>query len=294
MPQSGTPKHISSIVSRKRNPDDRDKNIAWLNEKWEGPGWIPADVRAASKKAKVPLGVLRGLKAISELAMKRNIRLASLWEPGGCLRNEVLVGATIKNGPKSRNKPPKPWPLSRDRLLLAYQFLTSFPAEVGDDSIASPGSKIGVDSEEEAPKDEQVVMKLSSPSPNPQTEQRESCLLPDAIASTEHELHDQLRGTKRPMKDNDAELLNPPTTKSQRVSLAVRLRSTTELDTAIVAKRKAEKALLNLLYRKDQATVSQAERVQARLRKLKAEEAFHQAYARLHRPSRDEEYPRDH
>ncbi|KAF4499624.1 hypothetical protein FAGAP_4174 [Fusarium agapanthi] len=290
MPRSGLPNYISRIVSKKHNPDGRDKNIAWLNESWEGLDWIPADVRAASKATKVSSGVLRGLKAISELATKRNIRLTSLWEPGGCLRNEVLAGATIKNGPKSKNKPPKPWHLSRSRVLLAYQSLISSPTEAGDGRILLPGPKTGADCKEEA-----VASKMSSLSPSPPPKQRHPSPLHDTIASTEGELREPPRGTKRRLaEDNEDESLKQLPKKSQRVAVEKVLWSISpfriesghpELDAALVAKNEAEKALLDLLHRNRSVAISQAERVQARRRKLEAEEAFHQVYARLHRPS---------
>ncbi|KAG5787633.1 hypothetical protein H9Q69_013305 [Fusarium xylarioides] len=292
MPRPGPPKYISRIISKKHNPGGRDENIAWLNERWEGLDWIPADVQAVLEKAKIGRNVLRGLKAISELAMEKNIRLTSLWEPGGCLRDVVQAGATTKNGPKSRNKPPKPWPLSKNLVLLAYQSLTSTPAEVGDDSISSPGSKKGADCKEEAPKDEAVASQLRSLSLSPPTKQRHPSPVHDT--STEHELRDPPRGTKRLVEDNEEELLNPPPKKSQRVAVKKALWSTSpyqmgnghpELDAALAAKDEAEKALLDLVHRNGSMAVSQAQKVQTRLRKLEAEETFHQLYARLHRPS---------
>ncbi|KAF5540622.1 hypothetical protein FNAPI_10442 [Fusarium napiforme] len=230
MPRAGPPKYISRIVTRKYNPDGRDKHIAWLDERWEGPDWIPPDVRAVSTKPKVPGGVLRDLKAISELAMERNIRLTSLWESG---------------------------------------------------------SKTGADRKEEEARDEVVTTKLSSLSLSPPTKQRHPSPLHDTIPSTEDELRDPPRGTKRLVEDNEDELLNPSPKKSQRVTAEKVLWTISpykigsghpELDAALVAKHEAGKALLDLVHGKDSMAVSQAERVQARRRKLEAEEAFHQLY----------------
>ncbi|CVK86173.1 uncharacterized protein FMAN_06462 [Fusarium mangiferae] len=307
MARRGAPRYLSRIISKKHNPDGREKNIAWLNEKWEGLDWIPADVRAGFQKGKVSASVLRGLKAISELATERNIPLISLWEPDGCLRNAVEDGATIKYGPKSKSKPPKPWPLSRNRVLLAYQSLTSSPAEVGNVRISSPGkfvihhvnevacSETGVDCKEEVPEDETVGSQLSSPSPSPPAEQRQPHILHDTIASTEHELRDPSRGTKRALEDATSDSSR---NKRARVTIdevlgnlsfdlikTARRTMEVELDTALSFKRDAGKALIDLLHRDCSVAVTQAERVQTRNRKQEADEAFRQTHERLHGPS---------
>ncbi|KAG5761071.1 hypothetical protein H9Q72_010817 [Fusarium xylarioides] len=297
MPRPGPPKYISRIISKKHNPGGRDENIAWLNERWEGLDWIPADVQAVLEKAKIGRNVLRGLKAISELAMEKNIRLTSLWEPGGCLRDVVQAGATTKNGQEQASQTLAPFQEPSAARLPVLDF-NSCRSRRRQHFIASAsantytGSKKGADCKEEAPKDEAVASQLRSLSLSPPTKQRHPSPVHDT--STEHELRDPPRGTKRLVEDNEEELLNPPPKKSQRVAVKKALWSTSpyqmgsghpELDAALAAKDEAEKALLDLVHRNGSMAVSQAQKVQTRLRKLEAEETFHQLYARLHRPS---------
>ncbi|KAF5687766.1 hypothetical protein FCIRC_2206 [Fusarium circinatum] len=288
----------SRILKKKQNQENEESNIAWLNETWNGPDWIPADVRAASKKAKVPRSIVRFLKAISELAIKRNVPLSSLWEPGGCIRSVVDSAVSSKNGPKSRNKPPKPGPLTKNQVLQAYNSLESSGIEKRDATSSLSGPKTGDNHSGKAAGNE-VISSPSSFTPfGSSAMQRYPFPCHDTVASPQDELREPQRGTKRLVEDNEDETLNPPLSESKRVALEkalgtlspyqiqiVHRKMTDELDTALAAKHGAEKALLDLLHGKSSMPVSQAERVQARRRKLEAEEAFNQAYGRLHRPS---------
>jgi hypothetical protein len=159
------------------------------------------------------------------------------------------------------------------------------------------GSTTGGDSEVEELEKSNTVSRLSTSALDSSAEQQLPPPLRGTVASAEDELQSSPRGMKRSMEDNEDEPLNPPMLKSQRVALEkvlgilspeqieiVHRQWTAKLDTVLAAKNAAEKGLLDLMHGRGSRVVSEAERVQARLRKHEAEEAFNQAYQRLHRP----------
>lgn len=129
-------------------------------------------------------------------------------------------------------------------------------------------------------------------------EQRLPSPVHDTIASKEDELRDPLQGTKRAFEDEEDETQDSSRNKSPRVTIDEVLGNLSsdrieiarrimdiELETALLVKRDAGKALIDLLHRDCSVAVTQAERVQARNRKQEADEAFRQTHERLHRPS---------
>ncbi|PNP76989.1 hypothetical protein FNYG_09602 [Fusarium nygamai] len=289
-------KKSNAEIKRDASLRFHEANIDWLNKQWQGPGWFPTPPLRPSKPCP---SVVRVLRNITERAMARNIPLSSLWEPGGCLRSVVDQDLAIREaGRNGRSKHPQSGRLTRKMVSHARQTLRSSTAEMGNCCSSSSGSTTGDDSEVEAPEKSNTVSRLSSSAFDSSPKQQLPPPLHDTAASTEDELRNSPRGMKRLLEDNEDEALNPPMSKSQRVALEkvlgivspeqieiVHRKWTAELDTVLAAKHAAEKALLDLMHGKGSKAVSEAERVQARLRKLEAEEAFNQAYQRLHRPS---------
>ncbi|EWG53379.1 hypothetical protein FVEG_11823 [Fusarium verticillioides 7600] len=273
-----------------------EANIDWLNKQWQGPDWFPILLLRPSKPCP---SVVRVLRNVTKIAMAKNILLSSLWEPGGCLRSVVDQDLAIREaGRNGRYKHPQSRRLTRKMVSHARQILRSSTAEMGNDCSSSSGSTTGGDSEVKELEKSNTVSRLSTSAHDSSAEQQLPPPLHGTVASAEDELKNSPRGMKRSLEDNEDEALNPPMLKSQRVALEkvlgilspeqieiVHRKWTAKLDTVLAAKNAAEKGLLDLMHGRGSRAVSEAERVQARLRKHEAEEAFNQAYQRLHRPT---------
>ncbi|KAF5605858.1 hypothetical protein FPANT_1107 [Fusarium pseudoanthophilum] len=285
-------KKSKSEIKKEARRQIHEANIDWLTEQWQGPDWYPTHLLWSSKPCR---SVVRGLVIITEKAMKRNIPLSSLWEPGGCLRSVVDQDlATRKASRKARAGHPQSGRLTKNMFIL------------GTSADGNAGSAISGNSEVEALEKSNTVSRLSTSAFDSSAKQQLPPPPHDTVASTEDEVQNSPRGMKRPLEDNEDEAVNPPMSKSQRVALEkvlgilnpeqieiVHRKWTAELDTVLAAKNAAEKGLLDLMYGKGSRAVGEAERVQARLRKREAEEAFNQAYQRLHRPIQLMEATRD-
>ncbi|KAM0421004.1 hypothetical protein ACHAPT_011247 [Fusarium lateritium] len=74
-----------------------EDRIAWLNQKWEGPTWLPQDVRDAviDRSSPEPEPVYYMVE-ITRIALQRQIPLRCLWDaesPHGHLRKAVMKGS---------------------------------------------------------------------------------------------------------------------------------------------------------------------------------------------------------
>ncbi|KAL5593558.1 hypothetical protein FOBRF1_012660 [Fusarium oxysporum] len=270
--------------------------VAWLDKKWQGPHWLPKDVVRQYKPCS---SVVRCLESITELATTENIPLPSLWESGGFIRNVVDQDlATRESELNLEFKHPTFARLTKKMAKKAYRDLVISVFNVGTDSSSSSGSTTGDNCEVEAPEENNTVSGLSSPAFGSSTKQRLPSPLCKATASTGDEKGVPPRSAKRALEDDEDETSNSPRNKSPRVTIDEVLRNLSsdrietarrimdiELDTALLVKRDAEKALMDLLRRDCPMAVTQAERVQARNRKQEADEAFRQTHERLHGPS---------
>ncbi|KAF5634030.1 hypothetical protein F25303_8934 [Fusarium sp. NRRL 25303] len=267
--------------------------VAWLNQEWKGSHWLPKEFVRQYKPCS---SVVRSLKNITELAITENIPLTSLWESGGCIRNVVDQDlATRKPGLNWELKHPESARLTRKMAQRAYWDLIASVSNVENGGGSLPGSTTSDDCEVEAPQKRHTASELSSSALDLPAEQRLPSPLHDTIASKEDEVQDPPQGTKRAFRDEEDETSDSSQNKSPRVTIDEVLRNLSfdrieiarrimdiELETALLVKKDAGKALIDLLHRDCSVAVTQAERVQARNRKQEADEAFRQTHERLH------------
>ncbi|KAH6866133.1 hypothetical protein B0T10DRAFT_75002 [Thelonectria olida] len=82
-------------LMRDQNSTRLKASIEELNTLWDGPGWMPAEVRAARLRPSTDLSsdFIRLLKSITLSAQELDIPLPSLWDAGGALREAVMQGS---------------------------------------------------------------------------------------------------------------------------------------------------------------------------------------------------------
>ncbi|KAF4953541.1 hypothetical protein FGADI_5876 [Fusarium gaditjirri] len=281
-------KRLKKEAKKELKRETYKSKVAWLNKEWQGPHWFPRDV---TQRYKPCSSVVHFLKNITELAIRENILLHSLWESGGFIRNVVDQDLANRQHPASAR-------LTKKMANKAYRDLVASISKVGNDGGSSPGSTTRDGYKSEAPEDEAVALQPTSPSRDPLIKQRLPSSFFNATTSTEDEQRVPSRKTKRPLGGEEDEASTTPHNKNPRLTMENVLKNLSsvqienaqrilavELDTALSAKHDAEKALLDLLHRDGSVAVSQAERVQARCRKQEAEATFHRVYGRLNRPN---------
>ncbi|KAM0338395.1 hypothetical protein ACHAPU_011334 [Fusarium lateritium] len=125
-PQPGTDPD-ANLDRRHRRASKQSSDTAWLNAAWNGPDWLPVDVRAGLdqvRKASEPGDdVCRCLREISEAALSRDIPLDSLWADTGALRIAVTTELARKT---AKLRPNRPVPLPHLSSKLARQVSRSF------------------------------------------------------------------------------------------------------------------------------------------------------------------------
>ncbi|RSL42551.1 hypothetical protein CEP54_015442 [Fusarium duplospermum] len=96
----------------RRTAAKRQSSIAWLNEQWSGPGWLPADVRAGLSSVGIQEPsdkVVSCLQRITELLNLRGSDLHTAWQTDGALR--VAVDKDLERRIKKLREgapPPRP------------------------------------------------------------------------------------------------------------------------------------------------------------------------------------------
>ncbi|KAF4985551.1 hypothetical protein FDECE_16484 [Fusarium decemcellulare] len=101
-------KREGSQTLREKAAKNRLDNIAWLNEQWSGPHWLPPDVREGLSCVGLkepPADVVKALTTITRLANAKAIDLHLLWTDAGALRRAVLRACAAKVYPGRQSKP---------------------------------------------------------------------------------------------------------------------------------------------------------------------------------------------
>ncbi|KAM0545807.1 hypothetical protein ACHAPJ_011134 [Fusarium lateritium] len=89
----------------RRTEDKRQVSIAWLNREWDGPDWLPPDVRAGlpSVGLQEPAAlVVDCLRKITQLLKAKNLDVSSVWQPDGALR--IAVENDLEQRGRTRGK----------------------------------------------------------------------------------------------------------------------------------------------------------------------------------------------
>ncbi|KAF4970356.1 hypothetical protein FSARC_2612 [Fusarium sarcochroum] len=95
---NNTSSATASRVMDGRAADKANRQIEWLNQRWEGRGWLPEDVRRAQRNrgADHPSAVVVShMVKITKLAQLKNVPLPCLWDdtsPQNYLRKGVMGG----------------------------------------------------------------------------------------------------------------------------------------------------------------------------------------------------------
>ncbi|KAF4952397.1 hypothetical protein FSARC_12654 [Fusarium sarcochroum] len=89
-----------TLHRRSRRDTIKTQNTTWLNTHWNGPHWIPADVRAGLNQVGMTDpgdNTIHFLRKISEVAISAQVPLQSLWSATGPLRIAVDHAQAEKN-----------------------------------------------------------------------------------------------------------------------------------------------------------------------------------------------------
>jgi hypothetical protein len=69
----------------------RQRHVQYLDDQWQGRGWIPEDVRnrRSFPHQQISLHAISNLVSITKLCIQSRIALDTLWQPGGILHEVV-------------------------------------------------------------------------------------------------------------------------------------------------------------------------------------------------------------
>ncbi|KAM0437867.1 hypothetical protein ACHAPT_002232 [Fusarium lateritium] len=103
-----------NVKRQEKSNWSREENTVWLEQAWEGPNWLPPDVRQALIEYGFPqpaVDVVKHMRSITEWAQTQGVDLDSLWKDGGALR-EAVNADVVKKKQRRRQEGPAPPHLS--------------------------------------------------------------------------------------------------------------------------------------------------------------------------------------